>query len=425
MKSEKQLKGGNRKMEKTNLAFAILAIVLLTFSTIGMVSSKENSLDLNEAVKLSENSGGTSSSGGGYNSSSSGATTSYGEIKEYIRVSINPEKQQSDDGRAKYKVILSDLHKIGQPPCVNDPVMPCFWKPQSFKYKLYFSSSDKNLLGEFEQSEVNLNAGESITISLDVQAENKGTNLFEVSAVGDEGKDSARGLLIYGNGDYIITNASVQYFNGKGFALNEDESMGHLVKLHLIKNGKNEVLDGKMFIGGKNFRVSGSVMQDGEIRLSLSRDSDKALYGSLKGKVDNFKTFSVLRGTLDYRGSMFKVTLIEEKESDFKVIEPSATVAQQVETKVGEITVIKEGQTGSIEEAKQEIIIRPTKVKNEKILWVFPTGNKILEAEVTKEGRTYTENFKENSETEIQGYTVKVGGLENADKIPIEVNKGA
>jgi|SRR3989344_2018389 len=211
------------------------------------------------------------------------------------------------------------------------------------------------------------------------------------------------------------------YFNGMGFALSEDETDGYLVRLHLIKNDN---LEGKMSIDNENFRVSGRTGIEGkEIELTLSRVDNKAIYGKFSGEIDNFKTFSIIRGTLDFfDGRKSKVTLISERESVFNVIEQSGS-NQPIETKLGEITVVEGKQTTNTEEAKQEIIIKATEVKDEKILWIFPTGNKILEAEITtSDGKTYQKSFKANSNNEVEGYKVAVGDLEDKSELKIEVS---
>lgn len=415
-------------MEKTNLAFAILAIAMLTFGLFGVVSAKENGVS-GKVVKLSENSGsGNSEDSARLADVSDDDSDDDSAMREdddsdddddravqqpteqkpivgraiysYVEVFVEPEKQYSENGKARYEITIKDYHKL--PDCVYDDVSPCSVLPEPIEYKLSFNSNH-GMQGEFEEDKIILTPGGKKTTVLYVQTDNRGANVFEVTASGRDAKSTSRGLLIVGLDEPRPEPTS--FFDGKGFALEskDGESAGYLAELHLINN---EGLEGKMRVGEGNFRALGT-LNDDKIELKLisvnsGKGGDETTEGTFVGEVDKFREFTLVRGTLKFDEKEYEVTLMDNRNSAIKVVDSSDDEA--FETKVDEAIVIQDS------DLTESVIVSATEIVDDKFLGIFPTG-KSVKVKVTEGDKTYEYKFKENSENKVGSRTFRVGEI--------------
>ena len=370
-----------------------------------------------------------------------------------VRVYLNPVRQVSDTGKASYEVTVKDLH---EGVCV-DYVPPyagyCVTGP--FTYTLLFESKDST--GTFSESELTLELGEKKSVKLVVEADKKGSHTFVVIVGSKEEHidDVVKGVLVYGG---YIDQEPAAYFIGDGFAVNNDGIHGKLVKLRILN--QKEGLKGTMHFGNKPYRIEGA-LSDTEssviegtatvrgIEFTIySKNSDEKV-GSFTGNVKKFDNFLLLEGDLtmvdicdktDYycadvvTSNKWTLTAISKRKDFISVVEVGSEGETSEETiAIDEtVTVTKESSSESLsgedtesalEKSKDDLYIRPIKVKKEKFLWIFPSGKKVVEVEIIKGDKIVKKTIKEESTKRIEGYDVSVGSLDNEESIEINVEK--
>ena len=333
-------------------------------------------------------------------------------VSAKVAVSISPKRQFAEKGETvSYEVTIEDLHL--RPTCRDAEKIRC--PGPSYEYKLSFES-EEGTVGEFEQEKITLEPQEKKTIKLSVTSESRGANVFLVTATSSDGETraGAKGVLV------IVREATPEpqraFFIGDGFALSEDEETGILVNIKLLNKAGD--IKGKLGIAKRTFDIKGA-LSDEEVTLDLSLVGGKDIEGTFKGTIKKYKTFLLLEGKLAIEDlPTYDLTATSKKEGAIRDIGKEEVLS----TKIKEIVAVEgsiETESGgtSSEVSKDDFYIRPMKIKEEKILWIFPTGKKILEVEVIKEGKVSKEEIKENTKKKIEGYNIEVGSLEDEDKI--------
>ena len=75
-----------------------------------------------------------------------------------------------------------------------------------------------------------------------------------------------------------------------------------------------------------------------------------------------------------------------------------------------------------IESESETKYIQPIKVYEKKVLWIFPTGKKVLEVKTFfDDGSQKIVKIEENTSKKIGKYNVKVGDLEDSSDIKLDV----
>ena len=368
-----------------------------------------------------------------------------------VRVYLNPIRQVSDTGKASYEVTVKDFHKTCVP--TDNSVCPAF-SPR-YEYKLEFQSR-AGIEGTFETDTIVLGPGEKKSVKLVVEADRKGSHTFVVIVGSKEEHidDAVKGVLVYGG---YIDPEPAAYFIGDGFAVNNDGIHGKLVKLRILN--QKEGLKGTMHFGNKPYRIEGA-LSDTEssviegtatvrgIEFTIySKNSDEKV-GSFTGNVEKFDNFLLLEGDLtmvdicdktDYyctdvvASNKWTLTAIAKRKDFISVVEVGSEGEKSESIAIDEtVTVTKESSSESLsgedtesalEKSKDDLYIRPIKVKKEKFLWIFPSGKKVVEVEIIKGDKVIKKIIKEESTKRIEGYDVSVGSLDNEESIEINVEK--
>ena len=344
------------------------------------------------------------------------------EPKSYVNVVISPEKQYTKDGFATYDVIIYDAHPFG---CKSTAGESCPAFTPMYSYNLYFSS-EQNINGEFENSYVTIPAGSKKVVTLKVQTKYKGTNIFGVTAKSTESKSSAKGILIYGEQP---PTEPTSYFNGQGFALSAEKKAGALIDIHLLKDG--ESIKGKFNLENTNYKVQGS-QSNGLIKLKIfSTDSTEEI-ATLLGTISEFDTFLLLQGNIFPVKNSGKIgnwylTSFSKKEKAFVVVEDKEIINEPTtkNIQVGEIISVPTEKISEQTGEAKKIFIQSKEVINEKFLLFFPTGKKLLRADVIDEnGRVTKITLKPFGKTKVGDYEIRVdSSLEDQKNIEITINK--
>ena len=165
----------------------------------------------------------------------------------------------------------------------------------------------------------------------------------------------------------------------------------------------------------------------------LSRDAVGKL---VLNKKEEFKGLTTWDGTLSFEKGNLVGSWDVELGTDVNVIKPAQV--QKIRRVIGEVqnarvrineavsisptesTAIVDGYSVT-SESKKEIQIKPVRISRQKFLFVIPTKQKVLEVEVTENGKVYNEKIKANGAKKIKDYTVSVGALEDEENIKLKV----
>lgn len=394
------------------------------------------------------------------------------------RLEIDSERQMTNDGTATYKIVFTDQHKPESSVCGYDIVSglatPC--PVTKFKYKIEFEGKD-GLKGEFSESECistftgsrtevgsepgiteadpgpdsttckistlennefSIGGGQTKVFQLTVTTEKKGTSSFAVfikdkSGVVAVGKAS---ITFVKNGD-IPPEEETAFFVGKGFVLSENKTNGFLLDLKILN--KDFVLSGKAKIGERNYKIDGSVAEvavDGvdfgynawAVKFDLIFIKTGEKVGSFEGQARQYTGFLLLEGKIkNFEGKTWTLTAMGKKK--FEVREFDLDDGESVEVSVGEAVVVAPSvaaagtTSASLDKSQDEVYIKPVKVTEKKVLWIFPTSKKVVEVEVVKGSEVFKKKITEYSYENVEGYKVSVGSLEDEESIEFDVEK--
>ena len=355
-------------------------------------------------------------------------------IPDVVEIEISPEKQYTETGSAVYKVIVKDNHPTGA--CIVDEessTTSCSIE-QLHKYSLAFLG--KKVDGKLEQEKISLKSGETKTIRLDVEAEEKGTYFFAVYAYGDDAKAKTNGVLVFGEDEepQIPTPA---FFVGEGFAINEESSEGRLVNLNILKDEEN--LRGKMTFGEENFRIDGAISNE-EVYFSVYERNDADLtvsIGEFHGQVTKYDQFLLLEGDLEFETMVefptWHLTAISKRRPVFKesiIVESSVgTIVENVrpEEVVTIKTPIADIGGGENQPPETEVYIMPKKIERKKVFGFIPNpwGEKIVRFQVTEGNEVQEKTIEAFGKKKIGNYEISVGSLENEEAIEVTVRQTA
>ncbi|HLC77724.1 MAG TPA: hypothetical protein VJH92_01210 [Candidatus Nanoarchaeia archaeon] len=366
------------------------------------------------------------------------------------RLDIDPQRQMTEDGSAVYKFTFTDPHKG----CVSTNEVACAAVIQSYTYELEFEGNDGGLNGEFSEvvctgseetgacsisslnDEFEMYEQETKVIQLTVTAEKQGTHNFLVQLKGEGVKAYGKGALVYlQNGITPTPEDETAFFVGKGFVLSENKTDGFLLDLKILN--KDSVLSGKAKIGDRNYKIDGEVAEVAVDGVDFGYTSSYVTFdiisiktgekvGSFEGHARQYTGFILLEGKIkNFEGKTWTLTAMGKKK--FEVREFDLDDGESVEVSVGEAVFVP-GVTSvstddSLDETEDEVYIKPIKVKEKRVLWIFPTSKKVVEIEVVKGDEVFKKKITEYSYENVEGYKVSVGSLEDDEKIEFDVEK--
>ena len=337
---------------------------------------------------------------------------------QFVKVSLNPEKQTSENGKAIYRVTVEDLHHKNYVLCKKAPCPEPKQEEHEYELKFY---SNQDLEGKLEASKIVLESGDSTSLKLEVEAEKKGTYVFTVSIIGADAKGVARGIFIFGdNGD--VEPPTTSYFQGQGFALTLDEKFSHFVDLHILKS--KEAIKGKVSFDSETFTIKGTSSNE-EINFEIL--SLKGEYkGKFSGSIKNFEHFDLLRGNLQLNNEEYTLTAISKKKGLFQVVQTeSSEEPVSINAEIEEVISIETSTETNAVESGKELYIRPVKIEKAKFFGIpkFWSDEKEVEVEVIGEGEVTKKTIKEFSKEKFRNYEIEVGSLENEQDIELRVSK--
>ncbi|PIN91086.1 hypothetical protein COU57_02020 [Candidatus Pacearchaeota archaeon CG10_big_fil_rev_8_21_14_0_10_32_14] len=349
----------------------------------------------------------------------------------YVEVYVYPEKQVTGTGKETYEVVVRDTHELNYITCKDTSTVDgeSLCARPKYEYTLEFEGKDST--GSFTENAFTLDLGRKKSVELTVQTNSKGVHPFGVIVRGKDSKAVAKGVLVYGETP-VPTPEPASYFIGDGFALSSDESDGKIIELKVLK--KDNALDGKLWFENKPYKISGTVLKS-VVQFEIYTEDSKEKVGSFSGNIKSYENFLLLRGTLQAPNEMtydltatgkrkftFKVIDVDskdEKDSESISIDETLTVTKKSETNINKF----EDKDTALENVKDDLYIKPIKVKDEKILWIFPSGKKQVEVEIIKGDKITKEVIKEKTEIDVEGYKISVGSLDDEENIEFNVKK--
>lgn len=402
-----------------------------------------------------------------------------GDLENFQRVRISPQKQFTSEGNASYEVTIKDFHTDGEvcttvPDSANNSTnnstnssdtnstgtVVC--EAVSYTYSLEFEAKTGGVSGVFETSEITLEAGASETVVLNVEAQDVGVHKFKVISVGNDSEAKAKGVLFFiKEADHIFEDTS--FFIGKGFMTSEDESSGFLVDLKILN--KNGILSGKAKIGKTNYKLDGKILPSNagndtsnnetqnnstlvneselinnsrvvEIEFDLISPRTKEVVGSFSGDVKTFTSFLLLRGFLEdfesFEGVTWKITATSRHEKSIREIyldedDGLQGISKQKKkfrenVKLKEIFFIKYTDDSGEE---SEAYLRPIEIGKKKLFRIIPNpfGEESLLFEVVKGEKAVKKYISEFDEEVIEGYRISAGSLEDEESIELEIEE--
>ncbi|MFA4953261.1 MAG: hypothetical protein WC584_03490 [Candidatus Pacearchaeota archaeon] len=369
------------------------------------------------------------------------------QAENFVKLVLIPESNVAKDGIAEYKIVLYDLHP--QAKCaVGDASNEKCAGNQIYQYKISFKGNEgvngkiavAGATETYEGYAVSVDAGQSVSFPLSVATKNAGTSYFYVIVKGQDSSAEVEGkIVVFSNpennvttteptgiegipyGDDGIEVSDVSFFIGKGFFLNADETDGKDLDLKILN--KDNSLEGKARIGKNSFRVEGTNTGNSVKLHFFDVDSNQEVY-SFAGKILKFGDFTLLKGNLQNSNgqNVGTLTATSNQGDDIKNIVVPKYEEVKEKTAINEVISINEEITGKTE-SSDEVYVKAVKIEDEKFLYIFPTGNKILYVESVKGDKVSTTKIKENHEVEIEGYNVKVGSLEDDKNIEFSITK--
>lgn len=353
------------------------------------------------------------------------------------RLEIDPEKQLTEDGQAAYKITFTDQH--AKKTCVPIENVTCTAIFKQYKYKVEFDARE-GVSGKFDKEEFTLEAGESIVLQLDVKTEKRGASVFAVFVKDESGVVAVGKASIIFDKDIKPVPEDTSFFVGKGFVLNKDKKIGALVDFTILS--KENTLSGKAKIGDRVFKIDGKV--SGTNSSINSSSSASTLYfdlvsiktgeisGKFEGTVTQYVGFKLIEGKITgFEGQEWELTAFAKKRLYVREIEVESEESTEVE--VDETVSVYSGQDEAALVAvaseqsdisafsDTEVYIKPVKIEEKKILWIFPTTKKQIEIEVVRGEKISRERIDEDSEEVIGGYKISVGTVtESSAEIKVD-----
>lgn len=352
-------------------------------------------------------------------------------------VAISPEKQVTSNGEAEFLLEIKDLHGVAD---------------QIYYYKIEDVSEQQSLKLTFEETTAQISGGETQSIRFKVKTNEKGSNYFKIAVTekSSEYRDAAAGVLVYdtetkpgyggetkpgndGETEPGVTSTlpvegytSAVFFQGDGFLTSYDENLGKLISLHILRDDKDgSTIKGKLNLNNENFRIEGST-QGESINFNVYSINNDLRVGSFSGKVIKFDEFLLMRGelSLDYGTDAIEVwqlTATSKKQVVFIDVYPvEAKTSKQAS--LDNVIVVKEDDSPTAE-AQGEVYIEPVEIKEEKFLWIIPTGKKSVVVEITSGDETTKKKVKEFGSTNVGNYEISIGSLSDEENIEFGVKK--
>jgi len=289
------------------------------------------------------------------------------------KLTISPEKQQSNSGSATYKITLIDERE--------DKSLI------RLKYSLEFFS-EQQIEGSLRKNEISLLPGESETISLNVEAENKGSYVFIVRAQNNGFETNTKGLFVL-NGQTPQTSEE-SLFSGRGFILDITREKGEMIGLDLVEND-GEVKGVFNVQTKEQYKFTGTKKANNLDITIISKNGERV--GNLQAEIKEFESFLLLQGALTLESEAYTITATSEKKKTFTAvnrIDINTRKAIIKETKIDEVaTIVIDSFTD--QNTQEEIYIHPIEIQKEKFLGIIPnpfTEKKVLKVEIIQNGKT-------------------------------------
>ena len=411
------------KNQKSTIGLVLVSISLVLLLTAGIFADNETLIPGTPGTPVSGTPGGEAHP--------SEAT---------VKIDISPVRQVAEDqgdgsGLAYYDLIITDKHsqEIGAS------------ELQTYEYTLNFipglsngyGSEEADMSASFHNDNiVTLKAGESVTKEVKVETREEGSQGFIIEIRDEEGDTwFTKGIIVFGESsqpipspDYPIPGTPIEnrpLFQGTGFMLNEGALEGYRIDLTLLED--EDSFSGKMTIDRKTFFIRGDAvrgLKETVIFQIFEIDNEEHAIGTapvdvatFSGVIKEFDRFKLLEGKLmgfedqdwdltamSHSRGLIQVSVGQEKKSHY-------AGAQDVLAVQGE------------SEGKEDVFIKPVKVREKKILGFIPTGKKLVEVEITKGNATFKRKITENDKETIEGYAVSVGSLVDEESIEFSIEE--
>ncbi len=350
-----------------------------------------------------------------------------------VDLELSPTTQEADeDGLAIYKLVITDNHER---PVSTGGIseIPLYY------YELEGTSGNE---GDLEYSfqdgpAVTVEAGETVVKEFKAQASEEGTYKVIVSLEGDGVQAEVHGALVFGSSNPIPEpshpipgQGDKLLFQGQGFILSEDEIEGYRIDLALLNVNGQEQVTGKITIGKERYMIEGSysgdkvnfeLFQFGFQPVNVGQEpiQGNPAIASFSGTIDEFDRFKLVRGTLsDFKGQNWKLTAMSHSQGVIVPVQMGKAKAVRAARAQDVLAV----STAS-EASEEDFYVKPIKIKERKLLWVFPTGENELEVEITQGEATFRKKIREHREARINGYKISVGPLVDEENIEIGIEK--
>ncbi len=207
------------------------------------------------------------------------------------------------------------------------------------------------------------------------------------------------------------------YFDGRGFALNEDKSKGLLVDLKLLEKGNG--ISGKISIGNADFKVKGNIFSE-VVKFDLFNIFSKEKVVTFSGKVEKFGNFDLLKGELNnFEGETWILILISKQKFSKIVVSPY----EKTRKMIGMSEIIYLDKRSETEE--NGLYINPIEIRKPKFLGFIPNpfGKRTIVLEMIDGGNVFRKTIKEHQREKIGNYFFGIDSLEDEENIEFSVEK--
>jgi hypothetical protein len=440
----------NMKYRKKKVAVLTLLSLSIIAILAGVVLANNN--QLNSDISTDSVSGADSSQASGKEIAPSDTPRTVDKVitdaiapvridpDQTLKILLEPEKQTSRTGSATYTITIKDLH---------------LKKDRSYNYNLKCDTtiSDKLIDCKIRENSFTLGAGQTKTIDLTVESKQRGVNIFAVLAENEDSQDNVRGVLIVGTDEYTPEPTST-WFVGKGTAISRNSDREIPVSLNALKS--NQDIKGKFVMGDKIYIMEGTAIRtvDSEedsskarpvltwkVKFLLSDIRTKNKGGEFIGEAQRFSELILIKGDLEIEDQLFSLAIVSREGRTFTDREPIDASDRKITTKteLRKITPLKKLPISNVQgdspnsangaekvsEYDEGIVyIRPVKIRRAKIFGFIPNpwGARVLDIEIINGGgQTVLKTIKASTSSDIAGYKIGVGSLENDEDISLTV----
>ncbi|MEM3113385.1 MAG: hypothetical protein QXI33_03100 [Candidatus Pacearchaeota archaeon] len=240
-------------------------------------------------------------------------------------------------------------------------------------------------------------------------------------------KEIKSGFSSYIDNEEEILDSS--YFIGEGFVLSEDETEGSAIRLHILKSD-NEV-KGKFYTDKGVFFIKGNINEEDKTLGFKVFDKDESEKAKFSGSMKFYGNFLLLRGKVTESNgeNVWNLIAFSQNKNVIKPIIVDKGDFVKSSVKINEVVSFEKNISKKFNNNVEEIetnleteYIQPVQVYEKKILWIFPTGKKVLEVKTFfDDGSQKIVRIEEYSDKKIGKYNVEVGSLDDTSNIELKV----